>query len=65
MIYKFTKDDLFVAKKCKKCRKKMEPSIQNVNLDSKYMYFIGWNCHPCDWEEIKKLILKSDIEVKK
>ena len=53
MIYKYTADEAFLARACKKCHGPMEPSILTVKL-AEQMFVVAWNCEWCISQELKK-----------
>lgn len=54
MIFRYSTDEAFMARRCKKCKGAMQPSIHEVILADNDMYVIGWNCNYCDLKELKK-----------
>ena len=53
MIYKYTADEAFLARGCKKCHGRMVPSILSVQL-AEEMFVVAWNCEWCISQELKK-----------
>jgi hypothetical protein len=53
VIYKYTADEAFLARACKKCHGPMEPSILSVQL-AEEMFVVAWNCEWCISQELKK-----------
>jgi len=53
VIYRYTADEAFLARGCKKCHGPMQPSILTVSL-TEQMYVVAWNCEWCISQELKK-----------
>jgi hypothetical protein len=53
VIYKYTADEAFLARGCKKCHGPMAPSILTVSL-TEQMFVVAWNCEWCISQELKK-----------